>query len=48
MLLVQLKEKFGFINPVIERRIGEIRSTEKLDSLLKAIIHAQSIEDLDI
>jgi len=43
-----LREKFGFVNAITESQVGAINSVAKLDALLKAIIHAESIEDLDI
>jgi len=48
VLVELLREKFGFVNAVTQNRIEGIESVTRLDALLKAVIHAQSIDELSI
>ena len=45
-LMLLLDKKFGKLSPAVRRRIGQIESTDKLDSLLLAVLDAQSLDDV--
>ena len=45
-LLLLLEKKFGKLSAVLRRKVRRIESTEKLDSLLLAVLEADSLEDL--
>jgi len=45
-LILSLAKKFGNLSPTVRRRIRQIESTEKLDSLLLAVLDARSLDDL--
>lgn len=46
ILILLLEKKFGKLTPAVRRRIRQIESTEKLDSLLLALLDARSLDDL--
>ena len=45
-LILLLAKKFGKLSPAVRRRIRQIESTEKLDSLLLAVLDARSLDEL--
>ena len=46
VLILQLEKKFGRLDDAVKRTILQIDTPEKLDSLLLAILDADSLEDL--
>jgi hypothetical protein len=46
VLILLLAKKFGKLSPAVRRRIRQIESTEKLDSLLLAVLDARSLDEL--
>ena len=45
-LILLLEKKFGKLSATMKRKVREIESTEKLESLLLAILDANSLADL--
>jgi hypothetical protein len=45
-VILLLEKKFGKLSAVKQRKIRQIESLEKLDSLLLAVLDAKSIQDL--
>jgi len=45
-LILSLAKKFGKLSPAVRRRIRQIESTDKLDTLLSAVLDARSLDDL--
>ena len=45
-LILQLEKRFGKLDTAVKRRVRRLRSAERLDSLLLAVLDAQSIDDL--
>ena len=45
-LILQLEKRFGKLDDAVKRRVRRLRSVERLDSLLLAVLDAQSVEDL--
>ena len=48
ILLRQLRVKFGSVSSTTEQRVLSIESTEELDRLLEQLIHAGSIEKMEL
>ena len=45
-LILQLEKRFGKLDAAVKRRVRRLRSAERLDSLLLAVLDAQSVDDL--
>jgi len=45
-LILLLEKKFGKLSAALRRKVRRIESTEKLDSLLLAVLEADSLDDL--
>ena len=45
-LILLLEKKFGKLSAALRRKVRRIESTEKLESLLLAVLEADSLEDL--
>ncbi len=48
ILLRLLRVKFGSVSSTTEQRVLSIKSTEELDRLLEQLIHAESIEKMEL
>ncbi len=45
-LILQLEKRFGKLDDAAKRRVRRLRSAERLDSLLLAVLDAKSVDDL--
>jgi len=45
-LILQLEKRFGKLDDAVKRRVRRLRSAERLDSLLLAVLDAKSVDDL--
>jgi len=45
-LILQLEKRFGKVDDAVKRRVRRLRSAERLDSLLLAVLDAKSVDDL--
>ena len=45
-LILLLEKKFGKLSAALRRKVRRIESTEKLESLLLAVLEAESLGDL--
>ena len=45
-LILLLEKKFGKLSAALRRKVRRIESTEKLESLLLAVLDTDSLEDL--
>jgi len=41
-----LEKRFGKVDDAVKRRVRRLRSAERLDSLLLAVLDAKSVDDL--
>jgi predicted transposase/invertase (TIGR01784 family) len=47
-LILLLEKKFGKLSAALRRKVRQIESTERLESLLLAVLDADSLEDLPL
>lgn len=45
-LILQLEKRFGKLDDAVKRRVRRLRSAERLDTLLLAVLDAKSVDDL--
>ena len=47
-LILLLEEKFGELEPAMKRKVRQISSAKRLESLLVAVLNAETVEDMDL